>query len=164
MLFFRFDCEKEDFKGSEHKSKLYGHSCEDFVDEAFDNENIDKYYLDILHDLNNKYFDTEEISLEEYDEKVLALKKEYINDELTLDGCSCFELSEDDIKFSNNYKYYDRKIITIFEGEKIGLGHDGECVAKCSKIVWQGDSNVITDILLDDDTQDKVEAVLSKIM
>ena len=73
------------------------------------------------------------------------------------------ELNEEGIRFSNNYKYDDREIITIFEGEEVGTGHDGEIVAKCEKILWQGNSEEITNIFYDDDIEDKVAEVLKII-
>lgn len=165
MLYFRFDCEKENFKGAEHKSVAYGHSVNDVVDNLFENEDetLNGYYLDTYRELKEKYFDNDEISEEEYDEQLETLKKEYIDDELTLNGASCFELNEEGIEFSNNYGYDDRPIITIFEGKEVGTGHDGEVVAKCEKIIWQGNSNEITDIFYDTDIQDKVSEVLKLI-
>ena len=110
----------------------------------------------------SKYFDDEEISEEEYDTKLNELKQEYIKDELTLDGCSCFELNDEGIEFSNRYGYDDRQIITIFEGEEVEAGHDGEVVAKCEKIIWQGNSKELVDIFYDDDIENKIEEVLIK--
>lgn len=165
MLYFRFDFNKEDFKGVEHKSIAYGYEVQDRVDYLFDEESsvLNGYYLDTYRDLKEKYFDLEEITESEYDEKINALKKEYINEELTLDGCSCFELNEEGIEFSNNYGYDDRNVITIFEGTENGTGHDGEIVAKCEKIIWQGNADEITDIFYDDDIEDKVAEVLKLI-
>lgn len=165
MLYFRFDFDKENFKGAEHKSVLNGYEAEERVDYLFDEkpEMLNGYYLDTYKDLKEKYFDNDEISEEEYDEKLEALKKEYIDDELTLDGASCFELNDEGIDFSNRYGYDDRPIITIFEGKEVGTGHDGEVVAKCEKIIWQGNSNEITDIFYDTDIQDKVSEVLKLI-
>lgn len=166
MLYFRFDFNKEDFKGKEHKSIAYGYEVEDIVDFLFDEESeqLKGYYLDSYKKLQEQY-DNEEISENEYDKKVIDLKQEYIRDELTLDGCSCFELNEEGINFSNRYGYDDRKIITIFEGQQKGFGHDGEVVAKCEKIVWQGDSNKITDIFYDDDltSNEKINKILDLI-
>ena len=98
--------------------------------------------------------------IEEYDK----LKKEYIDNEWTLNGCSCFELTEDGIEFACRYGHItERKIVTFFEGEEIETGHDGETVAKCNKIIWQDNSNKITDILFDDDIENKVEKILNII-
>ena len=165
MLYFRFDFNKEDFKGAEHKSVLYGYEAEDRVDYLFDEENevLNGYYLDTYRELRRKYFDDEEISEEEYDTKLNELKQEYIKDELTLDGCSCFELNDEGIEFSNRYGYDDRQIITIFEGEEVEAGHDGEVVAKCEKIIWQGNSKELVDIFYDDDIENKIEEVLKLI-
>lgn len=165
MLYFRFDCEKEDFKGEKHKSVLYGHGVDDVVDNLFENEDetLNGYYLDTYRNLKEKYFDNDEISEKEYDEQLESLKKEYIDDELTLDGCSCFELNEEGIYFSNRYGYDNRKIITIFEGTEVATGHDGEIVAKCEKIIWQGNADEITDIFYDDDIENKVTEVLRLI-
>jgi hypothetical protein len=164
MLYFRFDCEKEDFKGQEHTSVLYGHNAEEMAIFEFENEGhfVQGYYLNTYNKLQEQLLD-EEITEEEYDEKFDELVKEFIKDEWTLNGCSCFELSKEGIEFSNNYKYDDRKIITIFEGEEVAKGHDGEIVVKCEKIVWQGNADEITDIFYDDDIEDKVEEVLSII-
>lgn len=163
MLYFRFDFNKEDFKGSKHKSVAYGYAVEDVVDNMFDegSEQLSGYYLDTYRRLKEQYWDNEEISEEEFDEKVRDLKQEYIKDELTLNGCSCFELSEEGINFAKEYKYDDRPIITIFEGEEIENGHDREIVAKCEKIIWQGNANIITDIFYDDDIENKVEEILN---
>ena len=165
MLYFRFDFNKEDFKGAEHKSVLYGYEAEDRVDYLFDEENevLNGYYLDTYRELRRKYFDDEEISEEEYDTKLNELKQEYIKDELTLDGCSCFELNDEGIEFSNRYGYDDRQIITIFEGEEVEAGHDGEVVSKCEKIIWQGNSKELVDIFYDDDIENKIEEVLKLI-
>lgn len=165
MLYFRFDFNKEDFKGREHKSVAYGYAVEDVVDNLFDEESeqLNGYYLDTYRKLKEQYWDNEEISEEEFDKKVNELKQEYIKDELTLNGCSCFELNEEGINFSNEYKYDDRAVITIFEGEEIQRGHDGEIVAKCEKVIWQGDANIITNIFYDDDVENKVEEILNII-
>ena len=165
MLYFRFDFNKEDFKGADHKSVLYGYEVEDRVDYLFDEENevLNGYYLDTYRELRRKYFDNEEISEEEYDTKLNELKQEYIKDELTLNGCSCFELNDEGIEFSNGYGYDDRQIVTIFEGEEVETGHDGELVAKCEKIVWQGNSKELVNIFYDDDIENKVEEVLKLI-
>ena len=40
MLYFRFDCEKENFKGIDHKSVLYGHNAEEMAIFEFENENV----------------------------------------------------------------------------------------------------------------------------
>ena len=100
---------------------------------------------------------------EEYDEKFNNLVQEFIKDEWTLDGCSCFELNEEGIEFSNNYKYDDRKIITIFEGEEVAKGHDGEIVAKCEKVVWQSNADEIINIFYNDEIENKVEEILKII-
>lgn len=165
MLYFRFDCRKEDFKGAEHKSVAYGHSVDDVVDSLFEEESelLNGYYLDTYRRLKQKFWDLEEITEQEYDKEIKALKEEYIKDELTLNGCSCFELSDEGIEFSNSYKYDDREIITIFEGEEVAIGHDGEIIAKCEKIVWQGNSEEMTNIFYDDDIEDKVAEVLKII-
>lgn len=164
MLYFRFDCEKENFKGINHKSVLYGHNAEEMAIFEFENEGhfVQGYYLDTYNELQEKLLD-EEISEEEYDEKFNDLVQEFIKDEWTLDGCSCFELNEEGIRFSNNYKYDDRKIITIFEGEEVAKGHDGETVAKCEKVIWQGNADEIINIFYNDEIENKVEKILNMI-
>ena len=165
MLYFRFDFNKDDFKGSEHKSVLYGYSVEDVVDYLFEEESeqLNGYYLDEYRKLKTQYWDNEEISEKEYDEKINDLKKEFIADELTLNGCSCFELNEQGIDFAKRYGYDNRPIITIFEGKEIGSGHDGETIAKCEKVIWQGKSDIITDIFYNDDIKNKVEEIMKII-
>lgn len=165
MLYFRFDFNKNDFKGAEHKSTAFGYSVNDVVDELFDEESekLNGYYLDEYRNLQQQYWDNEEISEEEYDKKLNSLKQEYINDELTLNGCSCFELNNEGIEQAIEYGYDDRKIVTIFEGKEIESGHDGEIVAKCEKIIWQGNSDIITDIFYNDDIENKIEKVMEII-
>jgi len=165
MLYFRFDWRMEDFKGENHKSVFYGYEAEDRAIDEFENEGafVQGYYLDEYNKLKEQYFDLEEISAEDYDKKFADLVQEFIKDEWTLEGCSCFELNEDGIDFSDSYRYDNRPIMTIFEGEKTGDGHDGEEVAKCTKILWQGNSREITSIFRDEDIEDKVSAVLEYI-
>jgi hypothetical protein len=159
MLYFRFDCDKEDFKGAEHKSVLFGDDAMTMVDFQFEEGHVENYYLDRYNKIVEEIDDFDEFS-EEYDK----LKKEYIEDKWTLDGCSCFELSEDGIDFACRYGHItEREIVTFFEGEEVDTGHDGETVAKCDKIVWQGDSSKITDIFYDDDIENKVEEILNII-
>lgn len=159
MLYFRFDCDKEDFKGAEHKSVLYGDDAMTMLDFRFEEGQVDNYYLDRYNKLVDEIENTDKF-IEEYSK----LKKEYIEDNWTLDGCSCFELTEDGIDFACRYGYItEREIVTFFEGEEVETGHDGETVAKCDKIVWQGDSNKITDILYDDDIENKVQEILNII-
>lgn len=159
MLYFRFDCDKEDFKGAEHKSVLYGDDAMTMLDFRFEEGQIDNYYLDRYNKLVDEIENTDKF-IEEYSK----LKKEYIEDNWTLDGCSCFELTEDGIDFACRYGHItEREIVTFFEGEEVETGHDGETVAKCDKIVWQGDSNKITDILYDDDIENKVQEILNII-
>ena len=154
-LYFRFDWRKEDFKGSKHKSMLRGYEVEDHVDYMFEDENLlfdtNGYYLNTYRELNEQWHN-DEISEQEYDDKLDALKKEYIEEKLTLDGASAFKLDEYGIDFSNSYGYYDRPIVTVFAGTESDMeGHDGESVAKSEKIIWQGDSDILNDIFLDDD-------------
>ena len=163
MLYFRFDFRKEDFKGANHQSVLYGYEVEDRVDFLFEEEKIRGYYLDEYKKLQKQFFEDNTISEEEYDKKLNDLKQEYIDDELTLDGCSCFELTEKGIESAINYGYDDRPIVTIFEGHQIGDGHDGEIVAKCEKTLWQGNAKIITNIMYDDDIENKVEEILKII-
>lgn len=159
MLYFRFDCDKEDFKGAEHKSVLYGDDAMTMLDFRFEEGQVDNYYLDRYNKLVDEIENTDKF-IEEYSK----LKKEYIEDNWTLDGCSCFELTEDGIDFACRYGHItEREIVTFFEGEEVETGHDGETVAKCDKIVWQGDSNKITDILYDDDIENKVQEILNII-
>ena len=159
MLYFRFDCDKEDFKGAEHKSVLYSDDAMTMLDFRFEEGQVDNYYLDRYNKLVDEIENTDKF-IEEYSK----LKKEYIEDNWTLDGCSCFELTEDGIDFACRYGHItEREIVTFFEGEEVETGHDGETVAKCDKIVWQGDSNKITDILYDDDIENKVQEILNII-
>lgn len=159
MLYFRFDCDKEDFKGAEHKSVLYGDDAMTMLDFRFEEGQVDNYYLDRYNKLVDEIENTDKF-IEEYSK----LKKEYIEDNWTLDGCSCFELTEDGIDFACRYGHItEREIVTFFEGEEVETGHDGETVAKCDKIVWQGDSNKITDILYDDDIENKIQEILNII-
>lgn len=159
MLYFRFDCDKEDFKGAEHKSVLYGDDAMTMLDFRFEEGQVDNYYLDRYNKLVDEIENTDKF-IEEYSK----LKKEYIEDNWTLDGCSCFELTEDGIDFACRYGHItEREIVTFFEGAEVETGHDGETVAKCDKIVWQGDSNKITDILYDDDIENKVQEILNII-
>ena len=159
MLYFRFDCDKEDFKGAEHKSILYGDDAMTMLDFRFEEGQVDNYYLDRYNKLVDEIENTNKF-IEEYNK----LKKEYIEDNWTLGGCSCFELTEDGIDFACRYGHItEREIVTFFEGEEVETGHDGETVAKCDKIVWQGDSNKITDILYDDDIENKIQEILNII-
>lgn len=159
MLYFRFDCSKEDFKGAQHKSVLYGDEAMTMVDFQFEEGRVDKYYLDQYNKIVDEIDDVDEFS-NEYDK----LKKEYIEDNWTLNGCSCFELNEEGIEFACRYGHItEREIVTFFEGEEIETGHDGENVAKCKKIVWQGNSSKIADILYNDDIENKVEEILKII-
>ena len=159
MVYFRFDCDKKDFKGIEHKSVLYGDDAMTMIDFEFEEGRVDKYYLDKYNKIVNEIDDFDKFS-NEYDK----LKKEYIEDNWTLDGCSCFELTDDGIEFACRYGHItEREIVTFFEGEEIETGHDGETVAKCNKIIWQDNSNKITDILFDDDIENKVEKILNII-
>ena len=154
-LYFRFDWSKEDFRGSEHKSKLRGYEIEAHVDYMFDDESLlfdtNGYYLNTYRELKEQWYN-DEISEQEYDDKLDALKKEYIEEALTLDGASSFRLDEDGIEFSNIYEYYDRPIVTVFAGIESDMeGHDGEAVARSEKVIWQGDSDILSEIFLDDD-------------
>lgn len=154
MLYFRFDNNKEDFKGQEHKSVLFGEEAEEMATFRFEDGSVDTYYQNQYNELQEKLFD--ELSEEEYDEKFSELLKEYIDDEWTLNGCSCFELSKEGIEEARNYGHIcDREIVTIFEGEFVECGHDGECVAKCNKIKFQGNSEKFVDILFDTDLTDE---------
>ena len=159
MVYFRFDCDKKDFKGTEHKSVLYGDDAMTMADFEFEEGRVDNYYLDKYNKIVNEIDDLDKFS-NEYDK----LKKEYIEDNLTLDGCSCFELTDNGIEFACRYGHItERKIVTFFEGEEIETGHDGETVAKCNKILWQGNSSKITNILYDDDIENKIEEILNII-
>lgn len=160
MLYFRFDINKEDFKGTEHKSVLFGDGAEEMAILRFEDGSVDSYYLNQYDELQEKLFD--ELSEEEYDEKFSELLKEYIDDEWTLNGCSCFELSEEGIEEARNYGHiYDREIVTIFEGNFVSCGHDGECVSKCNDIKFQGNSKKFVDILFDIDltNQEKITKI-----
>lgn len=131
MLYFRFDCDKEDFKGAEHKSVLYGDDAMTMLDFRFEEGQVDNYYLDRYNKLVDEIENTDKF-IEEYSK----LKKEYIEANWTLDGCSCFKLTEDGIDFACRYGHItEREIVTFFEGEEVETGHDGETVAKCDKIV-----------------------------
>ncbi len=161
MLYFRFDNNKEDFKGIEHKSVLFGEEAEDMATLRFEDGSANSYYQSQYDELQEKLFD--ELSEEEYDAKFSELLKEYIEDEWTLNGCSCFELSEEGLEEARNYGHiYDREIVTLFSGEYINCGHDGECVAKCNEIKFQENSKEFVDILFDIDLTD--EEKLDKIM
>ncbi len=161
MLYFRFDNSKEDFKGNKHKSVLFGEAAEEMATLRFEDGSANSYYQSQYDELQEKLFD--ELSEEEYDVKFSELLKEYIEDEWTLSGCSCFSLSKEGLEEAKNYGHiYDREIITIFNGEFVDCGHDGECVAKCNEIKFQGNSKKFVDILFDIDLED--EEKINKIM
>lgn len=164
MLFFRFDFNKEDFKGENHKSVLYGESARDMAEFKFEEGSVNNYYLDEYNKIREQYFDNDEISEEEYDEKFNNLVDEFIEDEWTLNGCSCFYLDEEGIESAKQYgSIVERPIITIFEGEDVGSGHDGEDVAKCEKIIFQGNSDKIVDVFYDKDIENKAEYILNLV-
>lgn len=122
MLYFRFDKSKEDFKGVDHKSVFMGDEVYDYCDELFENGEAPEEYQ------------------KEYDDGNFDIIDDYIENELTLDGCSCFELTDVGIKqFLTDYNGFINtfKIVTIFDGDFIEYGHDGETVAKCNKIIKQ---------------------------
>lgn len=160
MLYFRFDNNKEDFKGTEHKSILFGEGAYDMAYiKVVDNEQGGEYSKRVKEALQ-KEFDGE---IEDSSDIVESIVNEYIENEWTLNGCSCFELSVDGLEEAENYAHiYERNVVTVFDGEYIGQGHDGEDVAHCNKIVYQGNTDEFNDILLDFDID--YDEKLKKIM
>ena len=77
MLYFRFDFNKEDFKGAEHKSVLYGYEAEDRVDYLFDEENEDSIFSDVtkVTDEGAAYKEVPLIITKIYDDQVNEKKK-----------------------------------------------------------------------------------------
>lgn len=144
MLYFRFD-NKNGFKGAEHKSAFTG-------------------WYDICLDKFSENFEDEYLELEgqELDNRIYEYAEElgYI-----LDGCSCFELNEDGIEeflnYINTHHIDEYEEINIFEGIDKGLGHDGEQVAKCTKIVFTGKTANFMNIVDNDDLT--IEEKLKKI-
>ena len=129
MLYFRFD-NKNGFKGDEHKSGFSGwyDIC---LDELSDTEEY--------NELEDKYG----YGTKEYDTALDNLVREYAEEKgYLLDGCSCFELTEDGIEelveYIKTHPIDEYEEINIFEGIDKGLGHDGEQVAKCTKIAYTG--------------------------
>ena len=84
MKYFRFDMSKEDFKGAEHKSVFMGDEVYEYCDDLFENGEAPAEYQS------------------RYDDGDFDVIDEYIDNELTLDGCSCFELNEAGIKDRRN--------------------------------------------------------------
>ena len=122
MKFFRFDKSKEDFKGSEHKSVFMGDEVYNYCDDLFENGEAPNEYQARYNDGDFDVID------------------DYIDDCLTLNGCSCFEFSDNGInealkEYSAFFDIFN--VVTIFEGEFIEYGHDGELIAKCDKILEQ---------------------------
>lgn len=154
MLYFRFDWEN-DFKGTEHKSGFAGwfDVC---LDKLSDTQEYDE--------LEEKYgFGTNE-----YNAALDNLVREYaIENGYLLNGCSCFTLTEEGIEeFSNyikNHPIDEYPEINIFEGIDEGYGHDGEQVAKCTKIVYTGRTKNFMDIINDESIEDKLSEVLKLI-
>lgn len=130
MLYFRFD-NKDDFKGTKHKSAFAG-------------------WYDICLDKFSEEFEDEYSELEgqELDTRIYEYAEElgYI-----LDGCSCFELTEDGIEefisYIETHPINNYEEVNIFEGIDNGYGHDGEQVAKCTKIVYTGKTEDFMDII-----------------
>lgn len=160
MLYFRFDNNKEDFKGEEHKSVLFGDEAYEIAYiKVVENEEAGEY-TERVKEARQKEFDGE---IEDSSDIVESIVNEYIENECTLNGCSCFELSVDGLKEAENYGHiYERNIITIFDGEYVGQGHDGENVAHCNKIIYQESPENFNDILLDFEID--YEEKLKKIM
>lgn len=154
MLYFRFDWEN-DFKGAEHKSGLAG-----WFDICFDKISDTQEY----DELEEKYG----YGTNEYDIALNNLVKEYaLENGYILDGCSCFTLTEEGIEEFTNY-IKDHPIseypeINIFEGIDKGYGHDGEQVAKCTKIVYTGETKVFMDIINDENIKNKLSEILKLI-
>ena len=122
MLYFRFDKNKEDFKGVDHKSVFMGDEVYNYCDELFENGEAPEEYQ------------------QEYDDGNFDIIDEFIENELTLDGCSCFELNKSGIEqFKKDYSGFinNFNVVTVFDGDFIEYGHDGETVAKCNKIIEQ---------------------------
>lgn len=144
MLYFRFDY-KNDFRGAEHKSAFAGwyDICLDKFAEKFE----DEYSKLEGEDLDNRIY--------EYAEEL-----GYI-----LNGCSCFELNEagieEFISYITTHPIYEYEEINIFEGIDKGYGHDGEQVAKCTKIVYTGKTEDFMNIIEDEDLS--LEEKLNKI-
>ncbi len=146
MLYFRFD-NKDGFKGAKHTSGFAG-------------------WYDICLDKFSENFQEEYSELEgqELDDRIYEYAQElgYI-----LDGCSCFELTEDGIEeFINYIKTHpinDYEEINIFEGIDKGFGHDGEVVAKCTNILYTGKTKDFMNIIDDEDIKNKLEEVLKLI-
>lgn len=166
-LYFRFDVDSESFKGTEHNSVLFGSDVYEVAyDQVVEGSATDAMeYHDLYMDAWNRYCN-EEISKDELDTIQEKIVQDYIEKELTLDGCSCFELDEYGLKQAQNYGHImDRQVVTIFTGEYVGEGHDGECVVKPEKIVYQGDTETFKDILYDmeEDEDTTYEDKLTKI-
>lgn len=146
MLYFRFD-NKNDFKGSEHKSGFAG-------------------WYDICLDKFSDEFEDEFSKLEgeELDNRIYEYAQElgYI-----LDGCSCFELNNDGIEefidYIKTHPIDEYEEINIFEGIDKGLGHDGEQVAKCTNIVFTGKTKDFMNIINDDEIENKLSKILELI-
>ena len=120
MLYFRFDKDKDSFKGSKHKSVFMGDDVWEYCYDLFDNSEAPEEYQKIYDD---------------GDEDVI---EDYINDVLTIDGCSCFELNRAGLDEACTYSFFDTMgVVTVFEGDFVEYGHDGEIVAKCNNIIEQ---------------------------
>ena len=120
MLYFRFDRNKDDFKGSEHNSVFMGDEVYEYCDELFENGDAPEEYQ------------------KEYDDGNFDIIDDYIENELTVSGCSCFELDASGIEMSKGYAFYDtHNWVTVFEGDFLEYGHDGEPIVKCTNIIEQ---------------------------
>lgn len=153
MLYFRFD-NKNDFKGTEHKSGFSGwyDIC---LDKLSDTEEYDKLE------------ETYGYGTEEYDNALDDLVREYAEENgYLLDGCSCFELTEEGIEeyieYVKTHPIDEYEEFNIFEGIDKGFGHDGEQVAKCTKIVYTGKTADFMEIINDEDLslEEKTDKIL----
>lgn len=144
MLYFRFD-NKNEFKGSQHKSGFAG--WYDICLDKFAEEYQDEYL---------------ELEGEKLDTRIFEYAEElgYI-----LNGCSCFELTEEGLaEFINYIKDHpidEYEEINIFEGLAKGFGHDGECVAQCTDIIFTGNTKDFMNIIDNEDltTIDKLNKI-----
>ena len=153
MLYFRFD-NKGEFKGTEHKSGFTGwyDICLDKISETEQYEELEEKYG---------------YGTKEYDSALNDLVEEYAQENgFLLNGCSCFRLTdegiEEYIEYIKTHPIDDYEEINIFEGIDKGYGHDGEQVAKCTKIIYTGKTDDFMEIINDEDLTS--EAKISKIL